>query len=154
MKRMGKQTSKEKEAITRLEGRIVELEDFWKRALADYANLEKRILAEKSEFARISLAVLIDKLLGVLDMLEKAEHHLKNEGLSLAVRQFRQVLGTEGVEEIKTLGEPFDPELMDCAEVVNGKENIVAEVCQKGYKLLDKVIRPAKVKVGKGPPSS
>jgi molecular chaperone GrpE len=146
---MKKKTEKNQRLIE-LEEKVKDLEDKWKRALADYANLEKRILAEREQFVKFSNASLVDKLLGVLDDLERAETHLKDKGLVLAIGQFRRVLETEGVEEIKVSGEKFDPEAMDCVEITKGPKNIVVEILTKGYKLGDRIIRPAKVKVGKG----
>ena len=131
-----------------LEQQIINLTDKWKRTLADYANLEKRIEAEKQDFIKFSSAGLIDKLLAVLDDLERAEKHLKNKGLTMAVNQFRLVLKTEGVEEITALGNRFDPNSMDCVEMVKGKKNMVSEVVLKGYLLNNKILRPAKVRVG------
>lgn len=141
---------KKKTKIVDLQKQINQLTDKWKRVLADYQNLEKRVGQEKKEFVKFSNAALIDKLLGVLDSLEKAEAHLKDKGLNMAVDQFRAVLKTEEVEEIKALDKKFDPTLMDCVEVVKGKENMVIEVLEKGYFLNNKVLRPAKVKVGQG----
>ncbi|GAG39247.1 unnamed protein product, partial [marine sediment metagenome] len=71
--------------IKELHAQIKDLTDKWKRALADYANLEKRTAGEKQDFIKFSNAVLLDKLLSVLDDLERAEHHLKDKGLTLAV---------------------------------------------------------------------
>lgn len=133
-----------------LEKRLVDLENKWKRAAADYRNLEKRIEKGKADLVKFANASLIDKLLAVLDDLERAERHLKNKGLTMAVNQFQQVLKTEEVEEIKALNEKFDPEKMDCVEICQGPENVVVEISQKGYQLADKVLRPAKVRVGKG----
>ena len=129
---------------------LLDLESKWKRAVADYRNLERRIEQGKAEMVKFANASLLDKLLAVLDDLERAEAHLKDKGLTMAVNQFRQVLKTEEVEEIKALNEAFEPESMDCAEICQGPENVVVEVCQKGYRLAGKVLRPAKVRVGKG----
>ena len=129
------------------------LEDFenrLKRALADYANLEKRVEREKSDFVKLANAQLLDKLLPILDDLELCEKHLKDKGVSLVYNRFREVLGSEDLEEIKASGEKFDPETMDCVELVSGPKNKVVEVALKGYLLNNKVIRPAKVKVGQG----
>lgn len=139
-----------RDEIKQLQAQIEELDNKWKRALADYQNLEKRIEKEKESLVKFLNASLIDKLLAVLDDLERAEIHLKNKGLTISVNQFKEVLQTEGVEEIKAQGENFNPETMDCTELVKGPKNIVREVVLKGYKLNDKVLRPAKVKVGKG----
>jgi molecular chaperone GrpE len=133
-----------------LQIQIKDLTEKWKRALADYANLEKRIEQEKTAFVKFSNAGLIDKILSVLDDLERAEAHLKNKGLTIAVDQLRAVLKTEGLEEIKAEREKFNPEKMDCLEMVSGERNKVMAVAQKGYLLHNKVLRPAKVKVGKG----
>jgi molecular chaperone GrpE len=129
------------------------LEDFenrLKRALADYANLEKRVEREKEAFIKLANAQLLDKLLPVLDDLELCEKHLKDEGASLVCSRFQETLESEGIEEIKTLGQKFDPEAMDCVELVSGPKNQVVEVVLKGYFLNGKVLRPAKVKVGQG----
>jgi len=120
------------------------------RALADYQNLEMRIHKEAEQFRdRLSWS-LIDKLLAVLDDLERAEAHLGNKGLTIAVNQFKKVLASEGVKPIEAEGKEFDPLLMDCVEVVRGPRNRVVEIVSRGYTVNDKVIRPAKVKVGKG----
>ena len=129
-----------------------ELDDLthkWKRALADYQNLEKRVNFEKEDFIRFASAQLILKILPALDSLEKAEKHLKDEGLSLAIRQLQQVLQEEGLEEIQVLGREFDPEEMECVEVGEGEEGRVLAEARKGYKLKGKVLRCAQVKVGK-----
>lgn len=133
-----------------LKEQLADLENKWKRALADYANLEKRIDQEKQAFVKYANASLLDKLLAVLDDLERAEAHLKNKGLALALDQFRSVLKTEGIEEIKVKEQNFDPQTMDCVEMIKGEKNKVIKVTQKGYLLNNKVLRPAKVMVGKG----
>lgn len=133
-----------------LEDQVKNLTEKWKRALADYANLEKRVENQKKDFVKFSNASLLDKLLAVLDDLERAEIHLKNKGLTLAVNQFRSVLKTEGIKEIKAKGTKFNPKEMDCVEMTKGIKNQVINIVQKGYLLNNKVLRPAKVKVGSG----
>jgi len=130
--------------------KIKDLELKWKRALADYHNLEKRIDKEKEFFVKFSNAQLLASLLPVLDDLERAKKHLKDQGLSLAVNKFKEVLQKENVEEIKAQGEEFNPELMEAMEIVAGPKNRVVEVVNKGYLLNNKVLRVAKVKVGGG----
>lgn len=130
--------------------RVKELEENWKRALADYHNLEKRIGQQQQTFVRIASAALIDKLLGVVDDLERAASHLKDEGLNLVLTQLKAILESEGVRGIATDGEQFNPETMDCSEMVEGQKNTVVKTLQKGYTLNDHVIRPAKVQVGTG----
>ena len=133
-----------------LEKRISDLENQWKRALADYRNLEKRVDKEKAAFVKLANATLIDKLLPVLDSLEKCGEHLKDKGLNFTLAQFKKVLESEGVKEIDVQGKKFDPETMDAVEMVSGPKDRVVEVFLKGYYLKDRVLRPAKVKVGKG----
>ena len=98
-----------------------DFEGKWKRALADYRNLEKRFIKEKQGVIQFANAALIDKLLGILDDLEKAARHLKNEGLDLILEQFKRALESEGLTEIKAKGEKFNPEKMDAVEIVKGK---------------------------------
>lgn len=141
---------KRKNEIKILKAKIEELEEKWKRALADYHNLEKRLEKKKEELVKFSNASLIDKLLSVLDSLEKAVDHLEDKGLKLVLEQFKAVLSSEGLTEIKAQGEKFDPEKMDAVEMVKGEKDRVFEAILKGYRLNNKVLRPAKVKVGKG----
>jgi len=133
-----------------------EIEDLtyrWKRALADYQNLEKRYEKEKSDFVQFANANLILKLLGILGHLERAAEHLKDDGLNLVIEEFKRVLNNEGLEEIKCLGEDFNPDLMEAVEVVeDGGKDKVAEVLNKGYLLKGKVLLAAKVKVYQGKP--
>jgi molecular chaperone GrpE len=127
---------------------ISDLENKWKRALADYANLEKRIDNEKQSFVKFSNKHLLEKLLPILDDLELCEKHLKDEGLTITLNKLKEILTNEGVKEIKAEGEEFNPHLMDATETTEGPKNKVVEVVRKGYLLDEKVLRVAKVKVG------
>lgn len=125
-----------------------ELEDRLKRALADYQNLEKRVEEERKLLSKLSASLLIEKLLPVLDNLEKAQTHLKDEGLEIVIKQFKEILASEGVEEIAAEGEEFNPNYHEAVEVSEGeKENMVVKVISKGYKIENTVLRPAKVVV-------
>jgi molecular chaperone GrpE len=132
------------------------LEDNWKRALADYKNLERRIETEKQSFAKLASANLIARLLPSLDILELAASHSQDMGIQLAAKQFHQALKDEGLEIIDPQPEAsFDHHLHECAETVDimdGKvENTISELVLKGYKIGDYVLRPARVKVYKKP---
>jgi len=134
-----------------LRAEIKGLTENWKRALADYQNLEKRLDKEKNDFVNFANAELILKLLDTLANLEKAAEHLKDTGLDIAVTEFKKVLLAEGLEEIESLGAFFDPTTMEAVEVISGGDkNKVAEVLQKGYLFKGKILLPAKVKVYKG----
>ena len=136
--------------IKKLIGQIEELDTKWKRALADYQNLEKRIGAQKQNYAKLASIGIVDKLLPVVDDLERAAKHIDDNGLKMVLSQFLQVLASEDVQVIEAEGEMFDPERMDCVEMAKGKKNEVVAVVQKGYRMGDHVIRPAKVHVGDG----
>ena len=137
--------------------KFLDLEEKYKRALADYQNLQKRTEREKEEFLKFANSSLILKFLDIKDQLEKAEEQLKDEGLSLILKNFDQILRSEGVEEIKSEGEKFDPSLFECVGLVKVEkedlEDRVVEVVRKGYKIKvggeERVLRPSQVKVGK-----
>ncbi|MBI1982108.1 MAG: nucleotide exchange factor GrpE [Candidatus Levybacteria bacterium] len=133
-----------------LKQRIEDLENKYKRALADYQNLEKRAKEERSAWIKTANKELILQLLPVLDTLILADQHVPNEGLQLSIQQFISALKTEGVEKVETIGKQFDPITMECIETLSGEEGKVLEEVRFGYKLYDLVLRPAQVKVGKG----
>lgn len=134
-----------------LKSQIKTLDENWKRALADYQNLTKRIEADKKEFVKLSSLNLISKLLPTLDTLKLAAIHSQDPGVKMAVKQFQEALFAEGLVEISPqVGDLFDPFLHECVEVIAGDlENTLAQVVSTGYKIDDYVIRPARVKVFK-----
>lgn len=147
---MGKKADENIDKIRQLELLVKDLEEKWKRALADYQNLERRTKEERKELYKSASESLIVQLLPVLDNLEKATQHLKDEGLNLALRELWQVLETEGLVRIKTTGEIFNPQEMEAVDVVSGEEeNKIQEEFRSGYKLHGKVIRAAQVRVVK-----
>ncbi len=129
--------------------KVQELEDKYKRALADYQNLQRRTQDEKREWARFSNKDLILKFLPILDTLMLAEKHTKDQNFVLTVQQFLQALEQEGIKRIKTVGEDFNPHTMECVTTAEGEENKVLEEVRAGYTLFDQVLRSAQVVVGK-----
>ncbi|KKQ24610.1 MAG: Protein GrpE [Candidatus Roizmanbacteria bacterium GW2011_GWC2_37_13] len=128
--------------------------DEWKnkylRALADYQNFEKRVREEKDQLIRTANLNLILKLLPFLDNLEKAEVFVKDQGLKMAKDHLFQMLKEVGVEEIEVLNKQFDPVTSEAIDIVKGdKDDVVVEVLRKGYKLGDRILRVAQVKVSK-----
>ncbi len=121
-----------------------------KRALADYSNLQRRVEEEKKSLVTFANFGLLVKLLGVLDILEKAAGHINDEGLNLGIKKFHEVLASEGVTEFAASGENFDPTIHEAVEVVDGADSKIVEVVEKGYALGSKTLRPAKVVVSKG----
>ena len=129
---------------------LKDLEQRLKRALADYQNLERRVSEEKQMLGAMYSQIVIEKFLPVLDNLENAQNHLKDEGVEMVLKQFKDVLTREGVEEIGEEGEVFDPRNHEAIETVEGeKDGTVAKVISKGYKIDSRVVRPAKVIVTK-----
>src|SRR3989337_976889 len=126
--------------------------DDWKtkyvRALADYQNLEKRTWNEKEETRRFAIQIFLERLLPVVDTFERATKHINDQGLTLAQKELEAVLAEFGVTKIKTAGRELNPHEMECIEVTTGEENKVVEELQSGYKLHEKILRVAKVKVG------
>lgn len=130
----------------------------WQRAQADFINYKRRSEQEKEEIGKFVNVTLMLTLLPILDDLERAftsiPPHLVEftwvDGIRLIERKLRASLETQGLSQIKALGEPFDPRLHEAAMHGKGKEGIVIEEFQKGYKFHDRVIRPTMVVVGNG----
>lgn len=133
-----------------LKQQLMDREQLWKRAVADYRNLERRINEQQQVFVKFASAALVEKLLGIGDDLERANQHLHDQGLGLIIDRFRQVLKDEGVDQIEAMGKEFDPLVMECQDTVEGEKNQVVKVIVPGYTLNGKVLRPAKVAVGGG----
>ena len=138
-----------KSEIAHLKQKIEELENQVKRIFADYQNLEKRVAFEKREWLIKANKDLILKLLPALDFLLLSSKHIEDEGLKLSIQKFFDILKTEGVEKIETIGKEFDPNLMEGIKTVAGDENKVVEELRSGFKMGDQVLRPAQVTVGK-----
>lgn len=123
------------------------------RALADYDNLKRRTEEEKINWIKFSSQTIILKSLTILDMLEKAQEHLKDSGLAIAILEFKKLLIDEGVEEINPeIDSEFDENTMEAIEITKGtRDNIVSEVIQTGWKYKEgnQIVRYAKVKVTK-----
>jgi molecular chaperone GrpE len=147
---MVKKTHSSKTEIENILAKNVELENNYKRVLADYQNQERRFKEVQSQFVKYANATLLEKILLNLDSLEMAQNHLHDAGLEIVIKQFQETLKNEGLQLIESDQKPFDPLTMDCIEVVPGKKDHVVETLTKGYFLFGKVLRPAKVKVGSG----
>jgi len=132
----------------------------WKRAQADFLNYKKEEAERMKQFIEQGKEELILKLLPVLDNLYIAEKELpkklKNdqwvEGVLKTKDQILSFLKNQGVEEIKSLGEKFNPSFQEAVEIVeknNHQPETIVEEVKKGYLFQGRVIRPAKVKVAK-----
>ena len=129
----------------------------WQRAAADYQNLKRRAEKEREEYGRLATAALVINILPLLDDLERAltsvDIRLAGltwvDGIRLIYRKFQAVMEAAGVSEIKAEGETFDPNVHEAVMYGEGEEGKVVAEVQKGYRLGDRVIRPAMVVVGK-----
>lgn len=116
--------------------REAELENQLKRALADYANLKNRLEKEKSEMTKFSNEILLMRMIGILD------------GLEMTSREFRNLLEQNGfTKENVNVGDKFDPNKMEAIDI-NQQGEYVIEVYAPAYRLHDKIVRAAQVKIG------
>lgn len=133
----------------------------WQRSAADFANFKRRTDEERATVGQFSTAILIGKLLGVLDDFDRAlenvppeAHEGWIEGVKLVERKLRGVLESEGVSPIEALGQPFDPNLHEAVvhePTADHPDNQVIGELQRGYRLHDRVIRPSLVRVANNP---
>jgi molecular chaperone GrpE len=140
--------------------RVAELTADLQRMTADFANYRKRNEAERADFAKFAKADLIARLLDVLDGYDRAlatvPDELKNqawvEGMWLVERKLRQILESEGLQPVDSLGKPFNPYEHEAVAHVESDEpeGTVIDEHQKAYRLHDRVIRPALVTVSRG----
>jgi len=143
--------------IKELKKEAHELKDKYLRLAAEMENLRKRLDREKSDFLQFALADLLRELLGVQDNFERAlkslagsENPSAAEGIALIAKQLTELLRRRGVTEIEAEGKPFDPTVHSAVVSVESKDvadPIVGEVLQKGFRLNDRLLRPALVKV-------
>jgi molecular chaperone GrpE len=133
----------------------------WQRAAADYSNYKRRTDDERATVARFANALLISKLLSVLDDFDRALESVPPDtddswvdGVRLVERKLRGVLESEGVTQIEASGLPFDPNVHEAVvheETADYPDNHVIDELQRGYRLHDRVLRPALVRVANNP---
>ena len=135
-----------------------ELVDTLQRVQAEFENFRKRAQRDQANLVARAHERLVNELLPVLDDLERAleaadahEEAKLEEGVALVARSFADVLRKEGLEEVATDGK-FDPHVHEAllTQPSSEDEGSVIEVLQKGYRLGDRVLRPARVVVSSG----
>ena len=150
-----------------IKARAARADEHWDRLLrtsADFDNFRKRAAREKQDAIKFANESLLGKLLPVLDSLDAAlaatngapdqAAEALRAGVSLVQQQFKSVLAEAGVEEVDATGKTFDPHLheavaqQECAETPEGQ---VLQQLRKGYKLRERLLRPATVIVAKKP---
>jgi molecular chaperone GrpE len=155
------------EQIEELKTRADRADENWDRLLrttADFENFKKRAARERIETAQSAAAALVQKLLPMLDHFEMAQAAAQNAGddkqaslqagVAMIQQQLKSVLTETGLEEIDAVGKPFDPTLHEAVsqrETSETPEGHVVEQLRKGYKLRERLLRPATVVVAKKP---
>ena len=125
------------------------------RTLAEYDNYRKRTIKEKESIYPEAKAVVVEKFLPIMDNFQRALDSAENkdgfyEGVVMLKKQLDDVMNVLGVEEIKAVGEEFNPEFHNAVMHIDDEtqgENVIVEEFQKGYRIGDRVIRHSMVKV-------
>lgn len=145
-----------KEEHQKLLDQVKELETLREKLLrgaADYDNAKKRLAKEREEFIRFSQERLLRDLLPILDNFERAVAHSEAEsvsaGIQLIWKQLLDVIAQHGLKRFSSEGKHFDPHLHEAVDQVEeeGPEGIVVKEILSGYRLHDRVFRPAKVRI-------
>jgi molecular chaperone GrpE len=146
--------------VEKLKGQIDELNDKYLRQAAEFDNFRRRTAKEKYEMAQTAGRDVITGLLEILDDSDRAQQQLETtddlsqikEGVQLVFSKLRNTLSAKGLKPMEAVGKDFNPDLHEAITEIEAGEDmkgkVVAEV-QKGYYLNDKIIRFAKVVVGK-----
>lgn len=138
------------------ERELSEITDRYKRLMAEYDNFKKRTVKEKEDIYSSSVKDTVSELLPVIDNLERAIDSFEDKesehckGVQMVLKQTDEIFKKLGVNEIKAVGEQFNPELHNAVMHVDDDtidENTVVEEFMKGYTYKDKVIRHSMVKV-------
>jgi molecular chaperone GrpE len=139
--------------LAEAEARIVEHKDAWMRAVAEADNARKRAQADVAAARKYGVESLAESLLPVIDSLEAAMQAKDLSAIELTARQLKAALEKASIREIDAApGERFDPHVhqaMAAVEQENAEPNSIVSVMLKGYRLHDRVLRPALVTVAK-----
>ena len=139
-----------------VEAQLNEANEKFLRTLAEYDNYRKRSIKEKEQAYGDSKAAVLTELLPVLDNFERAASNKEasledyQKGIDMIYNQFNDILKKTGVEAFGEKGDEFDPNIHSAVMHIddeNEKENVIVDVFSKGYKLGDRVLRAAVVKV-------
>ena len=154
-------TSSMEQKIAELESELAEARSKYLRLAADFENYKKRVRQEQLETIQHASAELIGRLLPVLDDLNNVLDHKPRgideswvKGLELSVRKLEEALGTHGLQAIDAVGTRFDPkqhEAVGHEESTEHPEDTVVSELRRGYRLRDRVVRPALVKLARPP---
>ncbi|MEA2629005.1 MAG: molecular chaperone GrpE [Chloroflexota bacterium] len=147
--------------IAELEASAAEARDRYLRLAADFDNYKRRSRQEQLETIQHASSELISRLLPGLDDLHKALDHKPDDvdeawlkGVELSVRKLEEAFRAHGLEAIDAVGKPFDPQVHEAIgheESSDHPEDTVVQVLRPGYRIRDRVVRPALVKVARPP---
>jgi len=156
--------------IDELKTQAAKANEHWDRLLrntADFENFKKRAIRERQDAIRYANEALIQKLIPVLDNFEAAIAAVQSSnaenaqtlltGVNMIHQQLKAALAEAGLEEVEAQGKPFDPnfhEAVSQAESTEHPEGHVAQQLRKGYRLRERLLRPATVIVAKAPAQS
>ncbi len=148
------------EALTQRLEELEGLKDKLMRSAADYENAKKRLVREREEFVQYSREAILRSLLPVIDNLERAMMHAADNdqggsaknlvaGIQRVVKQFGEILKSQGLMRIETAGKIFDPHLHESIGFVKeaGRDHEIVDEIEAGYLLGEKLLRAAKVRV-------
>jgi molecular chaperone GrpE len=157
-------TPQELEQLKEQAEKAREYHDMLLRTAAEFDNYKKRIIREKQESAKLANEAILQKLIPVLDNFEMALAATGNSqtasvqslqtGVNMILQQFKGTLKEAGLEEINATGQKFDPNLHEALsqqESADVPEGQVVQQLRKGYRLRDRLLRPAGVIVSKAP---
>ena len=151
------------ETVEKVKEELQAAEDKYLRVLAESENARKRMQKERFEMTKYAIEGVLVEMLHPLDNLEKAlsfAESMSDEvrnwavGFEMLLGQFKQVLTNHGVEEYHSVGKPFDPHMHEAIEMIETTEyepGVIVEELLRGYKMGDRPIRVARVKVAKAP---
>ena len=155
---LGGRSKKDADKLKKLKEEKQEYLDGWQRARAEMTNLKKQHAEERAMFTSLGKQSLLEELLPVLDNFDAAFSNKESweqvpetwrVGVEYIQKQFIETLENNGVMRFGAVGDTFDAKAYEPVEVIEGeKKDTVIEVLQSGYKIKDKVVRPARVKIG------
>jgi molecular chaperone GrpE len=151
--------------LGQLQADIESYRDLALRSKADFENFRKRAAREREDAVKYSNATFLERLIPILDSFElglnaartSAENSPIIAGMDMVSKQLQDFLTSNGVEPVNGEGQPFDPNLHEAVaqeESATVPEGIVIRQLRKGYKLRDRLLRPATVMVSKGAPAA
>ena len=151
-----------REQVLKAEQEAAENKAGWQRTLADFANFRRRTEQDRAQMLGLANEALLSKMLGIADDLDRAIEHMPPElrdvgwveGIAAIDRKLRLLLDSEGLTPIEAIGQPFDPrehEAVTQQETDEVPEGTVTAELQRGYRIRDRVLRPAMVAVAKAP---